>query len=55
VHFGVILRANQQDLKTDFIFLNDTFGILGWLEDPTPGHRYLAVHVAWRESLAVDE
>ena len=27
-HFGVILRAYQQDLKTDFIFLNDTFGSL---------------------------
>jgi hypothetical protein len=28
-HFGVILRANRQDFKTDFVFLNDTFGILG--------------------------
>jgi hypothetical protein len=27
-HFGAVLRANQQDLKTDFVFLNDTFGSL---------------------------
>jgi hypothetical protein len=24
----ILVRANQQDLKTDFVFLNDTFGSL---------------------------